>query len=273
MDSIFSLQNISYSYPSGSVALDGINISFPENKKIVLLGGNGAGKTTLLLHLNGILKPQSGNIFYNNHEMIYSKKYLKSLRKEVGFIFYESDHQIFAPTVFEEISIGLANYSKDINEICKKVNSVLSDFSLNEFKDKIPHCLSSGQKKLVTLAAVAALEPKVFVCDEPCAGLDPKHSDMIYSHFDLMIQKGATIIISTHNVEMAYQWADYAIIMHNGKILEAGIPEDLFLNKDVLEKANLRQPKIIELYQKMKIPHNITITKSIDDFVTQFQNK
>lgn len=271
MNPIFQLHSISYTYPTGSIALDDINLTIPRNGKIALLGGNGAGKTSLLLHLNGILKPSSGKVIFKNSELRYTRKPLKNIRKEVGLLFYESDHQLFAPTVFEEISLGLANYSKDKDEIRRKVYSVLDDFSLYKLKDHIPHRLSSGQKKLVALAAVMALEPSVLICDEPCAGLDPVHSDMIYDRFETLHRNGTTIIISTHNVEKAYQWADYVLIMDKGKILAAGNTNDVFDRKDIFEQAHLKMPIIVELLQKMSISDVQSQVRSVDDIFRLLQ--
>lgn len=246
MDSSIQLNKVSFTYPNGMEALKSINLSLPKGKKIALIGGNGAGKSTLILLLNGILKPTSGFLNYEGTNYTYNKKGLKLLRSKIGLLFPESDNQLIAPTVYEEISFGLLNLYKDVGLVRTKTEAIISDFFLHEFANKPPYQLSTGQKKRVCLAAVLAMEPEVLVCDEPVSNLDPKYAQLIFNYLDKLNEKGKTILVSTHDVNRAYSWADYVVVMHNGEILNTGKPESVFKNKESLKKANLNQPFIVD---------------------------
>ena len=253
IENIINLNNISYTYPNGDTAINGINLEIPIGKKIALLGGNGAGKSTLMLLLNGILKPTKGGLSFKNAAYKYNKKGLRELRSKIGLLFPEPDYQLIAPTVYEEISFGLLNKFKDDKVVREKVEKVVLDFSLQEIINKPPHQLSTGQKKRVCLASVLAMEPELIVCDEPASNLDPMYSKLIFNYLESLHKKGKTILISTHDVNRAYSWADYVIIMDKGKILEKGLPEKVFEDKELLKKANLNQPFIIDFLNQFDI--------------------
>ena len=265
-DTIVKLQDVSFSYPTGEKALNLINLELPAGKKIAILGGNGAGKSTLMLLLNGILKPTSGYLEYGNKKYNYNKKALRELRSKIGLLFPEPDYQLIAPTVYEEISFGLLNQFKDEALVRLKVEKTIDNFSLHDIIDKPPHQLSTGQKKRVCLAAILAMEPELIVCDEPASNLDPVYANSIFKYLEKLNKKGKTILISTHDVNNAYSWADYIIVMSNGKILESGLPDVIFKNKEMLQKANLNQPMIIELLNVLGLDNLSEKTpKNIDD--------
>ncbi|SNR51454.1 cobalt/nickel transport system ATP-binding protein [Lutibacter agarilyticus] len=250
IQNIIELNNISYTYPNGDTALNGINLEIPIGKKIALLGGNGAGKSTLMLLLNGILKPTKGDLSFKNVAYSYKKKGLRELRSKIGLLFPEPDYQLIAPSVYEEISFGLLNKFKDVEIVRAKAEKVIIDFSLESIINKPPYQLSTGQKKRVCLASVLAMEPELIVCDEPASNLDPMYSKLIFNYLDTLHKKGKTILISTHDVNRAYFWADYVIIMDKGEILEKGVPDTIFEDKELLKKANLNQPFIIDFLNK-----------------------
>ena len=250
IENIINLNNISYTYPNGDTAINGINLHIPIGKKIALLGGNGAGKSTLMLLLNGILKPTKGDLSFKNVAYNYNRKGLRELRSKIGLLFPEPDYQLIAPTVYEEISFGLLNKFKDDEIVREKIEKVISDFSLQDIVNKPPHQLSTGQKKRVCLASVLAMRPELIVCDEPTSNLDPMYSKLIFNYLDELHKKGKTILISTHDVNKAYSWADYVIVMDKGEILEKGVPEKVFEDKELLKKANLNQPFIVDFLSK-----------------------
>ena len=250
IENIIELNNVSYTYPNGDKAINKIDLAIPKGKKIALLGGNGAGKSTLMLLLNGILKPSNGSLSYKNTAYNYHKKGLRELRANIGLLFPEPDYQLIAPSVYEEISFGLLNKFKDVEIVRKKAAKIIRDFSLETILNKPPHQLSTGQKKRVCLAAVLAMEPELVVCDEPTSNLDPMYSKLIFNYLDLMNKKGKTILISTHDADKAYAWADCIVIMHQGEILEKGIPDVIFEDKELLKEANLNQPFIVDFLSK-----------------------
>lgn len=268
--SLVTLEQVCYQYPNGTRALEDINLKIPTGKKIALLGNNGAGKSTLMLLLNGILKPTAGNLKYQSSSSYqYNKKALKELRKKVGLIFQDSDNQLIAPSVYEEISFGLSNLSSDKDKIRKKVDETIYEFCLQKIADSSPHQLSAGQKKRVCLAAILAMQPELIVCDEPSSNLDLKHTNITFKILDKLNDEGRTILISTHDIDRAYSWADYVILMKDGKILNAGDNSDVMTNQTYLEGAGLRLPFIVEttlaLFPELKpdeFPKNIQQLKN-----------
>lgn len=270
IESIIKLNKICYTYPNGDRALNSIDLEIPIGKKIALLGGNGAGKSTLMLLLNGVLKPSKGDLIYKNSPYKYTKKGLRELRSKIGLLFPESDYQLIAPTVYEEISFGLLNKFKDDTIVREKVEKAVKDFALQEFVNKPPHQLSTGQKKRVCLASILAMEPELIVCDEPTSNLDPVYSKKIFNYLDDLNENGKTILISTHNVNSAYSWADYIIVMNKGKILDKGTPEDIFENKELLKKANLNQPFIIDFLNELGNDFTNSL-KSVSELKKQYQ--
>jgi len=273
-ESLINIKNVSFTYPNGDVALDTINFEIPKGKKIALLGGNGAGKSTLMLLLNGILKPTAGILDYEGENYKYSKKALRNLRSNIGLLFPESDYQLIAPTVYEEISFGLLNLFSDEEIVRQKVEKAIQDFSLQDIINKSPHQLSTGQKKRVCLAAILAMEPELLICDEPTSNLDPVYSKKIFKYLDALNQKGKSILIATHDVNHAYSWADYVIIMNKGQILTSGKPQDIFREKKLLEKANLSQPILIDILKSLDFNFkNKEIPKTIDELKVHLENK
>jgi len=266
-ENLINIKNVSFAYPNGDEALRSINLEIPKGKKIALLGGNGAGKSTLMLLLNGILKPTSGSLHYENENYKYSKKALRKLRSNIGLLFPESDYQLIAPTVYEEISFGLLNQFSEETIVREKVEKAIEDFSLQEIINKAPHQLSTGQKKRVCLASILAMEPELIVCDEPSSNLDPVYSKKIFNYLVELNKLGKSILISTHDVNHAYSWADYVVIMNKGKILAYGNPQDIFKEKELLDKANLNQPIIIDLMQSLNFNFkNEEMPKTIEEF-------
>jgi len=262
---ILELQNVSYAYPNGTIGIHGINISFLQGRKVALLGSNGAGKTSLIMHLNGIFKPYEGVVSYDNAALIYKKKYLQDLRKCVAVLFHNPDHQLFAPSVYEEISLGLTNISNDKNWIRKRVEHILFEFDLLDIAAHTPHKLSTGQKKRLALAAVVAMEPKVLVCDEPASNLDPYHTTEIFKIFDRLQASGTTIIISTHNVDRAYEWADKVLIMDKGRVIKAGDTVSVFKDTALLHRLGLPEPKVLQLYNCLDLLDSHESPRTITD--------
>jgi len=275
-NTIIALKNIGYKYKSNTVALNNVNLNIPLGKRVALLGGNGAGKSTLMMLLNGILKPTSGCLEFQHTPYSYTKKRLFELRKNVGILFHEPDLQLIAPTVFEEISFGLINLGYNSTTVLNKVNETLISFNLSDLAHKSPHQLSSGQKKRVCLAAILAMEPNVIVCDEPTSSLDPHNSDIIFDALNQLNSIGKTIIISTHDVNQAYEWADFIVVMNNGEITISGTPEQVFANNDIIKQAGLKLPVIVDLCNFLGInslPKNINELKKQLAFVPDFKTE
>ncbi|WP_318509022.1 energy-coupling factor ABC transporter ATP-binding protein [Bacillus sp. T3] len=250
-DHIFEIDCLTHQYPDGKRALNNLNLNIKLGKKIALLGNNGAGKSTLFLHLNGLLQPSSGRISYKGLPMRYDRKSLLSLRRQVGIVFQNPDIQLFSANVRQDISFGPINLGFPLTEVHEKVNWAMKQTDVLDLEDKPTHFLSLGQKKRVAIAGILAMDPDVWILDEPTAGLDSYYSRQIVALLDSLHQPEKTIILSTHDVNLAYEWADEIIIMNDGNIIYQGDPVNIFHQEHLLLQAYLEKPWVFETFQSM----------------------
>ena len=249
---ILEARDIRYRYPRSMEAIRGISFHIRRKEKIALVGPNGAGKSTLLMMFNGMIRPDSGLMLFDNQPVQYDTASLRVLRKRVGFVLQNPDRQIIAPTVFQDVAFGPTNLGYSESEVNDAVTQALRHVGLEGFERRPPHQLSGGEKKRVAIAGVLAMDPDVLVFDEPTNGLDPSGSEDIMELLDELNHEGKTIIISTHDVELAYPWADRAILMIGGKILQEDIPEIAFGNPESVRSAHLSLPTLIELHIELQ---------------------
>ena len=249
---ILEARDVRYRYPRGLEAICGISFHIRKKEKIALVGPNGAGKSTLLTMFNGMIRPDSGLMLFDNLPIQYDPPSLRMLRKRVGFVLQNPDRQIIAPTVYQDVAFGPTNLGYSEPEVKEAVAQALRHVGLEGFERRPPHQLSGGEKKRVAIAGVLAMDPDVLVFDEPTSGLDPSGSEDIMELLDELNLEGKTIIISTHDVELAYPWADRAILMLNGKILKEDIPEVAFGNPESVRKAHLSLPTLLELHMELQ---------------------
>jgi len=251
MTNIIEARELVYSYPNGTSALNNLSLAIKKGQRIALLGANGAGKSTLLLHLNGILRPKKGTISFQGQAVDYRHRSLLALRKNVGIVFQEPDNQLFTANVLHDVSFGPLNLGLTREMALAKSRKAMRETETVSLENKPTHFLSFGQKKRVAIAGVLAMEPQVIIFDEPTAGLDPKMALKIMDLLHQLSEQGKTLIISTHDVDLAYSWADYVYFIKEGKIAGEGMPQDLFLRSDLLTACDLCCPWIIEIYQAM----------------------
>lgn len=261
---LFRLENLAHCYSDGTLALDDISLSFAKGERIALLGTNGSGKTTLLNHLNGILKPTSGTIYYEDKPLEYNSKALLELRKRVGFVFQDPNDQLFAPTVKQDVAFGPLNLGYPQDKVKELVDEALKTVGMSEFTEKPPHFLSLGQKKRVALAGVLAMQPEVIIMDEPTANLDPRATSEIL-HLLLRLNKdaGITLILATHDVDMVPLFANRLYILSKGKIASEGTPQQIFSNAELIRSVNLRSPRITHLFEVLKKENNLPIDSQL----------
>lgn len=245
---ILEARDVRYQYPRGMEAIRGISFHIRKGEKIALVGPNGAGKSTLLAMFNGMIRPSSGVMLFDNQVFRYDALSLRTLRKRIGFVLQNPDRQIIAPTVYQDVAFGPVNLGYQEAEVKTAVATALRHVGLDGFERRPPHQLSGGEKKRVAIAGVLAMDPDVLVLDEPTSGLDPSGSEDIMELLDELNNEGKTIIISTHDVELAYPWADRAILMVGGTILQEDIPEVAFGNPDYVRMAHLSLPALLELH-------------------------
>ncbi|MFJ8513057.1 energy-coupling factor ABC transporter ATP-binding protein [Lysinibacillus xylanilyticus] len=268
-DLYFDLTHLSYAYADGTHALTDITLQLPKGKKIALLGHNGAGKSTLFQHLNGILKPTAGSISFCGKELNYSRKALKELRQQVGIVFQDADNQLFSGTVKQDIAFGPLNLGWTTEKIEEKIAWAVAQTEVEALLDKPIHFLSVGQKKRVAMAGVLAMEPSVLLLDEPTAGLDNYYSAQVLQYLAMLENGERTILMATHDIPLAYEWADQIIVMEAGKIIYNGDPVAMFFQEDLLERAHLERPWVfdiaIALQNKKLLENNIKMPRSKED--------
>jgi len=251
MTFILETRNVSYSYGDGTEALNGVSISLEEGKKIALVGPNGAGKSTLMLMFNGILRPTSGEVLFHDQTLRYDSAHLREIRRKVGMVFQNSDDQIFAPTVYQDVAFGPMNLGFTVEKAKKYVGYALQYVGLSGYERRPPHHLSGGEKKRVAIAGILAMEPEVMILDEPTSNLDPASSEEIMEMLDELNCGGKTIIISTHDVDLAYRWADEVILMEDGGVLRRGTGPEIFGDADLIKRARLKLPIVVDLYTEL----------------------
>ena len=248
---ILEARDVRYRYPGGVDAIRGISFHVMKGEKVALVGPNGAGKSTLLLMFNGMLRPDAGTLLFDNRPFRYDASSLRDLRRRVGFVFQNPDRQIIAPTVYQDVAFGPVNLGYDSERVQDVVRDALQNVGLEGFERRPPHQLSAGEKKRVAIAGVLAMDPDLLVLDEPTSSLDPAGSGDTMELLEELHQVGKTIIISTHDVELAYPWADRAILLREGEILQEDIPEVAFGDPGLVRKARLSVPVLLELYQEL----------------------
>lgn len=223
-------------------ALSHVSLDIPAGTRIALLGANGSGKSTLMLHCNGTLQPDQGQIRLDGKVAGYTKKELQAWRSRVALVFQDPDQQIFAGTVAQDISFGPMNLELARSEVAERVQQALVDLELEDFADWPPHLLSHGQRKRVALAGALAMRPDVLLLDEPTAGLDPQGCEALLGALAREAKRGTTQIISTHDLDLALEWAHTVVIMHEGGILASGDPAQLLSQSELMRTAHLRVP-------------------------------
>lgn len=245
MKPLFNVEHISFSYPGSSASIDDISFSIDCGERVVLLGANGSGKSTLLHILDALYFPTSGNIAALDHpvteETVERPPFGPRFRKEVGFLFQNSDAQLFCATVEEELAFAplqLKCFSKD--EILKRIDDTLSLLEISHLRNRSPQTLSVGQKKRVALASLLIVNPSVLLLDEPTAGLDPRSQSMLLEILQKLNQAGMTLITATHDLTLLPHLADRALVLSEDHKLVADISVyELLADADLLLSVNL----------------------------------
>lgn len=254
------IKNLTYIYDEGmpfaSKALDDISFEIKDNDFVGLIGHTGSGKSTLIQHLNGLLKPSSGQIIVNGFNITDKDLNLTEIRKRVGIVFQYPEYQLFEETVEKDIAFGPGNLGLDEAEISKRVKNSMEAVGLDyeTYKDKSPFDLSGGQKRRVAIAGVIAMNPEVLILDEPTAGLDPGGRDEIFNLIKkLHRDNNITIILSSHSMDDMAKLAQTIIVMNHGKIEFMGTPREVFTSHaDKLREIGLDVPQVLELATKLR---------------------
>jgi len=233
---ILQIQDLTFAYPDGHVALRGINLSICEREKVALVGPNGAGKSTLMLHLNGILGENSPVLIAG---IPVDTKNLPTIRALVGLVFQNPDDQLFSPTVFDDVAFGPLHMGLPEEEVYQRVEEALAVVQMSDFGNRLPHHLSMGQKKRIAIATVLAMRPQILILDEPSAGLDPRARRSLINFLrDLPI----TMLVSSHDLRMVRDLFPRMVIMDEGKIVADGLTTELLEDEVLLKEHGLECP-------------------------------
>jgi cobalt/nickel transport system ATP-binding protein len=239
----------SHTYPDGSVGIHDMCFHVLKNEIVAICGPNGSGKSTLIEHLNGLLLPSLGTIWVNGRTISGGEQ--AGLWKEVGVVFQQSDDQLFAPTVLDDVMFGPLNLGLSPNDARARALEALGTVGATDLVHKLPNYLSGGQKRLVSIAGILAMKPMVIAMDEPTSDLDPVHAGMIERIIlDLKERLGISVVISTHDVDLAARIADRICLVRNGAVFAEGVPREIFYDPALIAEAGLKLPAAVEVYQK-----------------------
>ncbi len=252
------LDHVSHIYEAGTAmefpALTDIDLVIPDGQFIGLIGHTGSGKSTLVQHLNGLLKPTSGSIYYNGADINDKDYNKKELRSKVGLVFQYPEHQLFEIDVFTDVCFGPKNLGLDRKETELRAYAALKQVGIeDEYFYQSPFDLSGGQKRRVAIAGVLAMKPEVLILDEPTAGLDPKGRDEILDRIaKLREETGMTVILVSHSMEDVAKYVDRIIVMNKSRVMFDGAPKEVFRHYKELEEVGLAAPQITYIMQALK---------------------
>lgn len=252
------LDHVNYIYEAGTAmefaALKDINLVINEGEFIGLIGHTGSGKSTLVQHLNGLLAPTGGNIYYNGADIHDSTFNKKELRSKVGLVFQYPEHQLFEIDVFSDVCFGPKNLGLDRKEVELRAYAALKQVGLeDEYFYQSPFDLSGGQKRRVAIAGVLAMKPEVLILDEPTAGLDPKGREEILDQIAKLRQEmGITVILVSHSMEDVAKYVSRIVVMNRGQIMFDNTPREVFSHYKELETVGLAAPQVTYIMQALK---------------------
>jgi cobalt/nickel transport system ATP-binding protein len=229
--------DLHYTYPDGTVGLNGISFRITHGESVALIGENGAGKSTLLLHMNGYLSATRGGIRIGDY--LVSSSIMNNIRRSVGMVFQNSDDQLFMPTVFEDVAFGPMNLGLEKEELERKVMQALETVGAAHLRSRPPYRLSHGEKRSVAIATVLAMSPDILVMDEPTSSLDPMSRACL---IELLKTFHHTKIIATHDLDMAMDLCERAIVLHQGHITGDGPIMKLLQDEELLHRSRLERP-------------------------------
>ncbi|MEU2182887.1 energy-coupling factor ABC transporter ATP-binding protein [Streptomyces thermolilacinus] len=238
---VVELVGAGFAYEDGPAVLSGIDFAVPEGRSLAVLGRNGSGKTTLLRLLSGGLRCASGRLRVAGEDVAYDRKGLTRLRTTVQLVVQDPDDQLFAASVGQDVSFGPMNLGLPEDEVRARVRAALEALDIVALEERPTHLLSYGQRKRAAIAGAVAMRPRVLILDEPTAGLDPHGQERLLAALDGLRASGTTVVMATHDVDLALRWADDAAVLTPDG-LRTGPVAELLADAELLDAARLRRP-------------------------------
>ncbi len=251
-DEIIMTEGLSFLYAGNDrLSLDGVDIRIRPGVKTAILGANGAGKSTLFYHFNGVFEPSEGTVYFDGQPISYRKKALKALRSRVSVVLQNPDDQIFGQTVEDDIAYGPRNMKLPEEEVSARVEEAIGLVGLENLRGRNTLQLSYGQRKRLALAGALAMRPEVLIMDEPTAGLDPQMALELMELAEQLHHNGTTVVISTHDIDLAYAWADEIHVLRKGKLIYSGDPEVFYSDASKVYLTGIMQPSMFLINKSM----------------------
>ncbi|KJK40664.1 cobalt ABC transporter [Streptomyces variegatus] len=238
---LVALRGASFAYEDGPTVLSGLDFEIREGRALALLGRNGSGKTTLMRLLSGGLRPHEGRLTVEGQPVSYDRKGLTRLRTTVQLVVQDPDDQLFAASVEQDVSFGPLNLGLDDTQVRARVAEALAALDITALAGRPTHLLSYGQRKRTAIAGAVAMRPRVLVLDEPTAGLDPEGQERLLTTLDGLRTAGTTVVMATHDVDLALRWADDAALLTPSGV-RTGPAATALARTDLLREAGLRLP-------------------------------
>ncbi len=258
MEPIIRVENLTHTYSEGTPfqhnAVEGMNLTVMRGEFLGIIGHTGSGKSTLIQHLNGLLKPTSGHVYFNGRDIWAKPKEIRQVRFRVGLVFQYPEYQLFEETVYKDIAFGPGNMGLSAEEIDRRVRSAAAFVGLDESRlEKSPFELSGGQKRRAAIAGVIAMEPEVLILDEPTAGLDPGGREKILGQLRAYHRaKGNTVILVSHSMEEIARNVDRIAVLHSAHIFMDGTPEQVFARAEELTAIGLDVPQVTKVAMALR---------------------
>jgi energy-coupling factor transport system ATP-binding protein len=251
-EALIEVEDLSFRYPSGVAALEGVDLEIRQGEFLAILGQNGSGKTTLVKHFNGLLKPTEGEVRVGGVESV--KQGIRRLGERVGYVFQNPDHQIFSDTVFDEVAFGPNIREMEEDEIGERVSEALAAVGLEGRGGEDPFSLTKGERQRVAVASVLAVRPEVLILDEPTTGLDYAEQKRMMGLVRDLNEAGSTIIIVTHTMWVVAEYAHRAAVVQDGRVALRGSVREVLAREDDLREAALRPPHIVSFGNALGFP-------------------
>ncbi|MBT0772000.1 ATP-binding cassette domain-containing protein [Kineosporia sp. J2-2] len=248
---MIEVKGLEYAYPAGPPVLAGVDLRVPEAGRLAVLGANGSGKSTLLRCLSGALRPTAGRICVGDDELRHTRSGLRAHRHLVQLITQDPDDQLFSASVREDVSFGPVNQGLTDDEVRARCDEALDLLAATHLAARPTHQLSFGERKRVAIAGAVAMRPRVLVLDEPTAGLDPAAGDEAAAALARLHARGTTLVMATHDVDLALAWADEVLVLVGGTARQ-GPPQELLNSTDLLTAARLRRPWVLSVAARLR---------------------